>query len=560
MGTRIREAIRLTRENFHLLSWVSHVVKQFKFYLAGILLLNIVQMLMGVFFSVFVKHLIDRAYNAEMTGLLVLYAVLLTGWTVLGGFLGYVTSMYYVNITFSVRKKVYEAVLKAQMLKLSAMPVGDLNTRISTDSAEIADFACKVFPTVVGALIQLIVTAFIVYRVNSSILLILLASGVVSAVLMLVMRMKLKPLLERLRQANVDETSFQTELCNNLPVVKSLCREPAQAARLERLHDNAVDALRKKNRFYYLSDTGLDVFFNAGYLLVFCWAILHLRGGAVTYGTLSMLIALEGYIQGPISSFTGALPAFVHTLVSAGKLDEVMRFDACEESDDALPMEGEAFRVTVRDLAFSYPDRDERVLSGFSCDILPGQTAVIAGPSGCGKTTLLNLLMHMMSPQEGTIEFTSPSGQTMPASRAVRRRMGYVPQGNTLFSGTILDNVCFGVDNADEEKAREALRIADALSFVEAMPQGLRSVINENNGGLSAGQAQRVSIARALMIDPAVLILDEATSALDRDSEDRILSAISAMPRHPTVLCVSHREAAFRYADQIIRLEPEQAQ
>ena len=155
MRERIRKSFRVLMEHLYLLSWVSRVVKQFKLYLLGILALNIAQMLMGIFFSVFVKQMIDRSTTEDMSGHFVLYAVLLTVWTIGGGILGYLTSMYYVKITFSVRKRVYEAVLQAQMLKVTSMSVGDLNTRISSDSSEIADFACDVFPGLVGAALQL---------------------------------------------------------------------------------------------------------------------------------------------------------------------------------------------------------------------------------------------------------------------------------------------------------------------------------------------------------------------------------------------------------------------
>ncbi|MBR4726863.1 MAG: ABC transporter ATP-binding protein [Clostridia bacterium] len=558
MGRRIRDAFRVLVEHLHLLSWVTQVVKRFRLYLAGIIALNVVQMLMGVFFSVYVKDLIDSKELVEdVTNRFILYAILLTAWSIAWGFLDYITSMYYVKITFSVRKKVYEAVLKAQMLKMSSLSVGDLNTRISGDSAEVANFACETFPALVGAVLQLIFAAFIVFFVNRQILLILLAGGLISAVTMLFMRLRMQPLQEDLRQASVDESSFQTELCTNLRLVKGLCREDAQSAKLERLHFNKVDALRRKNRFSYTTGTAMDVFFNAGYLLVFGWSLMNLHKGAVTYGTLSMLIALEGYIQGPVSRFASALPTFVRTLVSAGKLDEVMQFGEDEESEAAEPPDGDAFRIVARNLSYAYPTRETPVFTDFHCDILPGEIAVIVGPSGGGKTTLLHLLMHLLTPQTGSIEFIAPSGEKLPASRSVRRRMGYVPQGNTLFSGTILENVCFGVDQADEEQAREALRLADALEFVEAMPKGIHSRIGERNAGLSAGQAQRISIARALMMHPAVLILDEATSALDHESEKRILTSIAEVPHHPTVLCVTHRHAALKYADQIIRVTPD---
>ena len=558
MGRQIRDALKKLLDHLHLLSWVGRVVREFRAYLAGIMALNIVQMLMGIFFSVYVKHLIDSSAEAGIVNRLVLYAVLLTLWTVGESLLDYVKDIYSVKITFSVRRKVYHAVLHARWLQLSKIPVGDLNTRISDDSAEIARFACDSFPSLTGAALQLLATAVIIYRVQPGLLALLLAGGAVSAVMMLLFRLKMKPLQEATRQAGVDESSFQTELCSNLLPVKSMCREQAAENRLEGLHFRFVDAFRRRSRFSTLTGMGMNVFFNAGYLLVFAWSVLNLGRKGITYGTLSMLIALEGYIQGPVSTFVSTLPAFIRMLISSGKLEEMTRMDACEKTEDGADLPGSAFGISVRGLSFSYPDRKDAVISDFSCEIAPGSIAVITGPSGCGKTTLLQLLMHLLPAPEGAIVFADGNGRRHPAGRDVRRRIGYVPQGDTLFSGTILENLGFGLEVADGPEVRRALQICDALDFVSALPEGLSTRIGEKSKGLSVGQAQRIAIARALMARPAVLMLDEATSALDRDTEERILRAIAGMENRPTVLCVSHREAALRYADQVICLEPKQ--
>lgn len=554
MLKRIGELLRSLREHAHVLIWVMRVIREYRLYLCAILGLSIVSTLMGIFFSVFVKHLIDGAAYRNIRLRLVQYAVLLTGWTSLGALLGYATSLYYDKIAFSVRRRVFHAVLRADWLQISRVPVGDLNSRISGDAGVIANYACDVFPSLVGACIQLAVVAVIVFFINPWLLTMLLAGGLVSGLLMMLFRLKLKPLHKELRKREVEESSYQTELCTNLLTVKGLCREDVGEERFHQFYESKYAAKRHKNRFFYTSNGILNIFFDMGYLLVFGWAVLNLGRGNITYGMLSMLIALEGYIQGPISNIATSLPDFVYMLVAADRLEEVVRMGANEpESPGEIPA-GKAVSLAVRDLSFTYPTHSAPVLHDIRCDIPAGSIAVIIGPSGCGKTTLLHLIMGLLTPAKGSVAFTDEAGHTIPAGRDARLRMGYVPQGNTLFSGTILENICFGLPE-DEAAAREALAVADALRFVDELPEGIHTMVGENSRGISVGQAQRVAIARAVYMKPALLILDEATSALDRDTERRILTAIREMPDRPTVLCVTHREGALQIADQVIPIE-----
>lgn len=555
MRKRTLEILHALRLHVHVLTWVKQVVKEYHVFLLGMLALNIAVTLSGISFSVLVKHLIDSASRPHLELRLLHYAALMLGWTALSGLLFYVTRVYYEKVLLHVREKIFHAVLGADWLGISATPVGDLSSRLSRDTAEVTEFACHTFPGLVGALLQLALTAFIVFRINRKILLLLLVGAVLSAVIMLGFRLYLKPLARELRERDADLSAYQTELFTNLLVVKSSNIEEESAQRYSSIQEARFSALRRKEHFSYSGSMVLNLFFDAGYLLVFSWAVLNLGRGKISYGMLSMLIALEGYIQGPINSIASALPNFVRMLVSADRLNELTAMADTADAEEAGGQAGLPLGIEVEGLRFTYPGREPAVLDGLSFRVSPGSFTVLTGSSGCGKTTLLMLLLGLIHPQAGSLSFPETGGGSLCPGRAARRRTGYVPQGNTLFSGSILDNVCLFGEVRDEAAAREALRIADALSFVDALPDGLHSRLGEKNEGLSVGQAQRIAIARALYMRPDLLLLDEATSALDRKTELRILDAICHMPERPTVLCVSHREQALQYADQILRLD-----
>jgi ABC-type bacteriocin/lantibiotic exporter with double-glycine peptidase domain len=553
MIEQLKLKLRSIRENMYVLSWVVRLVKEYRLFLCLIFTLNLVQMLMGIFFSVYVKQLIDTAYAASIRPRLAFYAALLMIWTVIGGIVGYWITLYEEKIAFSMRKRVFHAVLRADWLKIARLQVGDMNSRISRDAGEISDFVCGVFPNVAGALMQLIVTAVIVYTISPPILIILMAGAGISTLMMLWFRLKLKPLQIEMREREVASSSYQTELCTNLLTVKSLCDEESAENRFVLMQERKLAALQRKSRFAYISNTVLNSFFNMGYLLVFSWAVLHLGRGEITYGTLSMIISLEGYIQGPTATLAASLPSFVRMLVSADRLNDITDMDVGErEKDEPVPPQG-MFSVAGHGLSFTYPEREQPVLRDFDFSVPAGAFAVIRGPSGCGKTTLLHLILGLIKPNKGALNLIGDDGTAISTGRAARKRMGYVPQGNTLFSGTILENICFGQE-MDEKAARDALLLADALSFVDDLPEGIHTQVQENSRGISVGQAQRISIARALYRKPALLILDEATSALDSETEKRILDRISRMSHRPTVLCVTHRDAALKYATHIIRM------
>jgi ABC-type multidrug transport system fused ATPase/permease subunit len=272
---------------------------------------------------------------------------------------------------------------------------------------------------------------------------------------------------------------------------------------------------------------------------------------------MTAFLSLVGQIQGPIYSLANQIPQIVGVLASAGRIIEVCELEEEQADPEKIRVftDGNEGRACLGILADSVTVgyKAEAVVQNVSFDIKPGQMVMMAGKSGAGKTTLLRAIMGFLPSSEGELSFYSENGIRKKCDVNTRKLISYVPQGNTLMFGTIADNLRMGKSDATKEEMREVLRIADALDFVESLPEGVDTKIGEKATGISEGQAQRISIARALLKKSAVLILDEATSALDEKTEMKILDAI-ARSEHPTVLYVSHRRYLDKYADQVVEV------
>jgi ATP-binding cassette subfamily B protein len=212
-------------------------------------------------------------------------------------------------------------------------------------------------------------------------------------------------------------------------------------------------------------------------------------------------------------------------------------------------------RLELRGVSFSYPSRpDTPVLADIHFNIEPGEMVALVGPSGAGKSTLFDLIQRFHDPVAGAVLLDGIDLRAL-ALADVRARIGYVPQEPVLFAGSLRDNVCYGRPDAGPEEIREALRLANADAFVEALPEGLETRVGEGGSGLSGGQKQRLAIARALLMRPQLLLLDEATSALDAESEERIRASIEALKGRCTILVIAHRLSTVRQADRILVLQ-----
>jgi ABC-type multidrug transport system fused ATPase/permease subunit len=308
------------------------------------------------------------------------------------------------------------------------------------------------------------------------------------------------------------------------------------------------DNTRKRLNYNAFARGLMFLGFQAGHAAAFLWGVFGILHGTVTYGMMTAFLQLVGQVQRPIAEFGRQVPAFINALASVERL---MELEELEMEPQAEPIRLSSVpEIVVDRISYAYPGQQAPVFQDYSCRFLPGQLTAIAGPTGIGKSTLIRLILGLLKPASGSVTIDGH-----PAGAALRENFQYIPQGNSLLSGTVRSNLLLAQPSASEEQMREALETAVAR-FVYDLPQGLDTPCGEVGDGFSEGQSQRIAIARALLRPGGILILDESTSALDPATEAELLQNLrSRFHGKKTILFISHRDAVVRSADAVVTVQ-----
>lgn len=310
------------------------------------------------------------------------------------------------------------------------------------------------------------------------------------------------------------------------------------------------ETILKKTKLSLLLRNIAHLGFSGGYLLAFFWGAYKLYQRSISFGTVTAFLQLVNKIQQPIAQLIKVMPTIISTITA---IERVMELEALEHENGLIqerftgPLTLEMTQVT-----YGYQANKE-VVQNFNLTLQTGQIAAIVGKTGSGKTTILRLLLGFITPQKGTMSILTQDGSNNLISPQTRCNFVYVPQGNTLFSGTIRDNLLIGNEDATENQLIAALHTAVA-DFVFDLPAGIDTHLNESGGGLSEGQAQRIAIARALLHPGSIFLFDEISSALDEQTELQLIRNIAAYNSHKITIFVTHRTAVLQVCDKITHL------
>jgi ABC-type bacteriocin/lantibiotic exporter with double-glycine peptidase domain len=343
--------------------------------------------------------------------------------------------------------------------------------------------------------------------------------------------------------------SVLQETIQNRMLIKTLESDDAMVDKLEDTQSELRKNVVKRTRFSVFSNLILNFGFALGYLFAFLWASLRMIDNTLTFGGMTAFLQLVGKIQGPARNLTQLVPAFVSVFTAAERLMELEE-NPLEEQGEPIEIKAPC-GVRLTNVSYAYNKADGNVIDKLDFDFYPGSCTAILGETGAGKTTLIRLILALLRPSDGKIEIYN-SRKSKELSPRLRCNFVYVPQGNTLMSGSIRDNLRLGRLDATDEEMYEALRAACA-DFVQELPDGLDTSCSESGGGLSEGQAQRIAIARALLRNRSVMLFDEATSALDPETEKQLLHNILAH-HDKTIIFITHRPAVVDYCDQTLKI------
>lgn len=449
------------------------------------------------------------------------------------------------------QQRMLSRILHSQYQGRDALHSGDVLNRLEQDVATVVNFVAETLPDILS-IFTLFLGAFgylfiLDYRL-----------ALVIVILFPLFLLLSKLYVGRMRQLNRDvresdsmvQSILQDSVQNRL-LVKSLESEDSLVDRLDDEHRILRRKVVRKTYFSVFSNVVVSMGFATGYLVAFGWSAFRLAAGTLTYGGMTAFLQLVNRIQGPARNLARTVPKFVSVFTAAERL---MMFEdiPLEEEKEPQLLDG-CCGVEFRDVSFAYADEpDKMILSHFSFDFRPGTCTAVTGRTGAGKTTLLRMILAILSPVSGRV-YIYNKVERMEASPSTRCNIIYVPQGNTLLSGTIRDNLLLGNPDATEAEMHEALRMACA-DFIDDLPDGIDTVVTENGGGLSEGQAQRICIARALLRKSSLMILDEATSALDEGTERQLLKNLFENKTR-TVIFITHRPAVLKYCDAHVEID-----
>lgn len=303
----------------------------------------------------------------------------------------------------------------------------------------------------------------------------------------------------------------------------------------------------KRNFISVIISVLMQSFFSLGYYGVLIWGALQFSNG-LTYGTLNAYLQLISQLRTPLQNLSGILPQYYSAMASAERLMELEQMDTEPEplsKNELDKLRGSFESLVIDNVAFAYDD--ELILQNCSFTVPKNKITAITGESGCGKSTLFKLILGLYEPSGGKITVNGD----IPVGPPTRGLFAYVPQGNMILSGTVRENITMCNPDIDGSAVENAARAADIYDYISSLPEGFETRLSERGGGLSEGQVQRISIARALLSDAPILLLDEATSALDEATETAVLSNISKMT-DKTVLFITHRNTSISVCDHIV--------
>lgn len=542
--------------------WLLKYVSRYRAEVFLYVVIGILSIGMGLGSSVASKYLIDAVVSHSNETITVTAATVIglsVAQIVVGAGASRISSVVGTRINNEIRADIYEHIVLSRWEDINKYHSGDLINRLEGDVNTVSGSVISFIPNVFTKLTQFLGCLAIVLYYDPTMVIFALISA---PFLVLSSRFSAKMMRKfnlQSREMNGKIISFGEESMQNLQTIK--------AFDLTRRYTDNFKALLQSYRIVRLDYDKFSIVMSVCMSVIglvvsyscYGWGVYRLWQGAISYGTMTLFLQLSGQLTTSFSALVSLVPGAISIATAAGRVMEVTELS--RENDANKNVAENLFKiacekgvtVSARNVTYSYADSEQAVLNNADFYAKSGETIAFVGPSGEGKTTLLRLVLGLIEPKSGKIEMET-DGKVMKISDSTRRFCSYVPQGNAIFTGTVADNLRIVKPDAADVEIVNALKIADAWSFVEELPMGIDTLIGERGVNFSEGQVQRISIARAVLREAPVLIMDEATSALDSETENRVLKNLMLSNPKRTCILTTHRPSMLKYCDRVYRI------
>lgn len=538
--------------------WFIRAVRPYWLSLSTIMLCHVLIAGCAIGFVYVSKKLVDVAVamfeGRDLMDGLTLWAALMVGIVIfrigLNALRTYLQTTTEIKLKNSFRRRIFDILLHLQSNGGTRHHSGDMLNRMQEDVRMVSSVMAGAIPNLLGTVLQFVAAFAFLVCLDMRLALLIVIVVPVGILIGKYITGRIRNLTLDIRKSDSLVQAHLQESLQHITLLQSLEHTDSSASTLDGLQGNLYGNELRRTRFSVISRICMSLALQAGHIIAFLWGVAGISTGTVTYGMMTAFLQLVGQIQRPLVDMSSQVPSIIHATAS---VDRIMELEALpqENVSEAHSLAG-IVGIRFEDVSFAYSESSNLVLNGFSYDFMPGSRTSIVGPTGVGKSTMIRIMLSLLKPVKGRVMLYSDE-EHVEVSPATRCNLVYVPQGNSLFSGTVRDNLLMGNPEATEEQMTSALHTA-AADFVFDLPGGLDTQCFEAGAGLSEGQAQRIAIARALLRPGSILLLDEFSSALDAETENVLLERLTShLPDH-TMIFITHREKIIDYCDSVLRL------
>ena len=539
--------------------WIFSYSARYKGAIAFYLILGIISTSMGLVSSVAGKYMIDIITGHDSSRLWVMAVIMVSSSVfslIFGSIISRITAKLSIDINNDIQADIFDKIVDADWMSLNRYSNGDILNRFNGDISTVSSNAISWLPTIVIAVYNFAATFLVILHYDWIMALIALGSAPFMLLMSRFLIKKQRDYSRKVREMSSDLMSFEVEAIYNFDTIKSFGIAPHYSKKMRWWQRRFRDISLKYNLFSIKTNILMSVTGTLVQFLAFGYCLFRLWSNDITYGTMTLFLQQRSKLSAAFSNVVSIIPSFLNSAVSAHRIRELVELPRevhIPESSQLDKYAHHGFRVRMKNVNFSYTEGNQ-VITNSEFEETPGEIDARVGPAGEGKTTVIRLRHGLVRPQGGGVTLSASDGSSIEMNAETRHLVAYVPQGNTVISGTIDENMRMVKEDATDEEIIDALKVSCAWNFVSKLPDTINSSVGERGRGLSEGQAQRIAIARAVLRNAPVLLLDEATSALDVATERTVLRNI--VKRHPNKTCIvtTHRPSVLNMCQRVYRV------